>query len=119
MNFEASTTVETTTTTSFDSINQFMAVFMIIIGVLALYSAFTGKGPAFKNDYPKSMKEEANALLRKFCWIIGPVAIASGVLDYMQVPWGYWAGLALMLPAIVVYVIIFRRKFKEQLKKKR
>lgn len=101
-----------------EDMNQFMAVFMIIIGVFALYSAFTGKGPAFKNDYPKAMKQEANKMLQKFCWIVGPVATVTGVLDYMGYDWAYWVSMGITLPAIVVYMIIFRRKFKEYLKKK-
>jgi len=90
---------------------------MIIIGVLALYSAFTGKGPAFNNDYPKAMKEDANKMLRKFCWIIGPIAIGTGVLDYLGYSWAYWVSLGTIMPAIIVYLIIFRRRFKDYLKK--
>ena len=98
--------------------NQFMAVFMIIIGVLALYSAFTGKGPAFKNDYPKAMKKDANEMLRKFCWVLGPVVTASGILEYMGMEWAYWAGLAIIAPTLVVYFVMFRKRFKQYLSKK-
>jgi len=101
-----------------ESMNQMMAVFMIIVGALALYSAFTGKGPAFNNDYPKAMKEDANKMLRKFCWIIGPIAVATGVLDYLGYSWAYWVSLGTIMPAIIVYLIIFRRRFKDYLKKK-
>lgn len=96
-----------------------MAMFMVIIGVFTLYSAVTGKGPAFNNDYPKAMKVEANKLLRNFCWLIGPVAVVTGVLDYMITDmWPYWVSMGIIIPAIVVYVIIFRKRFKEYLKKK-
>lgn len=96
-------------------INGFMSIMMIIIGAFALYSAFTGKGPAFKNDYPKAMKEDANEMLRKFCWLVGPVSLITGVLEYMKYDWAYWVGMAIIIPAIVVYMIIFRRRFKKYL----
>ncbi|MGI5848719.1 MAG: hypothetical protein ACOX8Q_01390 [Christensenellales bacterium] len=97
---------------------QLMAAFMIIAGVLALYAAITGKGPVLKNSYPKAMKEDANKLLRKFCWLIGPVATVTGVLDFMGYSWAYWISIAIILPAIVAYYIIFRKRFKQHLKKK-
>ena len=96
---------------------QFMAVFMIVIGGFIFYSAITGKGPAYKNDYPKEMKEEANAFLRKFCWIVGPATLITGILDYLEYPWIYWISLGLILPGIIVYIIMFRRKFKKYLNK--
>jgi cytochrome bd-type quinol oxidase subunit 2 len=116
------------------SLNSFMSLFMVFIGVLSLYAAFTGKGPVFNNDYPKSMKEDANKLLRKFCWYIGPVTLITGGMDYFwvrivgeevvnnspfiiaQLP--FLLSMVLTVPAIVIYVVIFRKRFKEQLKKK-
>ena len=96
---------------------QMMAIFTIIIGVFALYSAFTGKGPAFKSDHPKEMKEEADKMLRTFCWIVGPVLLVTGVLDYMGYTWAYFISMGVVLPGIVVYMILFRKKFKKYLKK--
>ncbi len=90
---------------------------MAIIGVFVLYSAITGKGPAFKNDYPKAMKEDADKMMRKFCWIIGPIVTVTGVLDYMGYSWAYWVSLATVMPAIIVYMILFRKRFKKYLKK--
>lgn len=95
-----------------------MAAFMAICGALALYSAFTGKGPAFKNDYPKGMKEEADKMMRKFCWIFGPIALVTGVLDYMGYSWAYWVSLATILPGVIVYIVLFRKRFKNYLKKR-
>jgi hypothetical protein len=96
-----------------------MSLFMIIAGVLALWFAIKGSAPGFKNDYPKEMKEDADKMLRKFCWIIGPVAIITGVLQmiYPEEVWVYWVSLAIIVPAITVYVILFRKKFKKHLKK--
>jgi hypothetical protein len=115
------TATEGTTTGTMESMDKFMSGFMVIIGLFALYSAFTGKGPAFKNDYPKAMQAEANKMMRTFLWIIAPVITILGVLDYMKDQWGtdwaYWVSLCFTLPAIVVYFILFRRKFKQYLKK--
>jgi hypothetical protein len=82
--------------------NQMMAGIMVLIGAMALYYAITGRGKVFENDYPKGMKEEANIMLRKFLWIV--------------YAWAYYIGLV-VLPLIIVYYIIFRRKFSKYLKK--
>lgn len=95
-----------------------MAAIMVIGGAMSMYYAITGQGKAFENDYPKSMKEEANSMLRKFLWIIGPIALASGVLELVGYPWGYYVGLAI-IPLIVVYVIMFRSRFKDVLKNRK
>ncbi len=116
-----------------DNLNSMMSLFMVFIGLFTLYAAFTGKGPVFNNDYPKAMKEDANKMLRKFCWYIGPVATITGGLDYFwekligteavqdsifliaQMP--FLLSMLLIIPAIVVYVIQFRKRFKQYLKK--
>lgn len=98
--------------------NKMMAMFMVIIGVFAFYSAITGKGPAYKNDYPKAMQAEAHKMLRTFCWIVAPIATVTGVLDYLGYSWAYWISLGAILPLIIVYVIIFRKRFKNYLYKK-
>ena len=95
-----------------------MSAFMAIFGALALYSAFTGKGPAFKNDYPKAMKEDADKLTRLFCWIFGPIALVTGVLDFMGHQWAFWASFVVIIPGFVIYIIIFRKRFKKYLDKK-
>jgi hypothetical protein len=115
-------------------LNGMMSLFMVLIGVFALYAAFTGKGPVFNNDYPKVMKEDANKMLRKFCWYIGPVTLITGGLDYFwakivgetvvkegafviaQLP--FLLSISFTIPAIVVYMVMFRKRFKQYLKKK-
>jgi cytochrome bd-type quinol oxidase subunit 2 len=111
----------TTGGTSLDSMDQFMSGFMVLVGLFAIYSAVTGKGPAFKNDYPVAMQAEANKMMRTFCWIIGPVVTIFSILEYMKNDWGtswaYWVNLGITVPAIIVYVVLFRRKFKKYLKR--
>lgn len=97
--------------------NQLMAGIMVLAGAMSLYYAFTGNGKVYENDYPKAMKEEANKFLRAFLWMIAPIALASGILEFSGFSWGYFIGLAI-LPMIIVYYILFRRKFREYLKKK-
>jgi hypothetical protein len=95
-----------------------MSIFIIIAGVLATWFAIFGKAPGFKNDYPKEMKEDADRLLRNFCWALGPIAIASGILEMIPgLEWTYWVGLAIILPLVIAYIIVFRIKFKKYLKK--
>jgi len=96
--------------------NQLMAGFSVLIGLFALYSAITGKGPAYKNDYPKAMQADAAKMMRIFCAIIGPVVTTFGVLDYLGYKWAFIVNACITIPAIVVYAIIFRRKFKQYLK---
>ena len=95
---------------------QMTTYFMIIIGVLALYSAITGKGPAYKNDYPKEMKEEANKMMRIACWIAAPIMIVTGILELQGLRWAYYVSLGTIVPGCIVFVILFRRKFKKYLK---
>ena len=40
---------------------DFMIIFNLVIGIYALYAGITGKGAAYKNDYPKKIQAEANA----------------------------------------------------------
>ncbi len=97
-------------------INNMMTIITIAIGVFALYSAITGKGPAFKNDYPKTMKEDANKMLRMACWIAGPILLVSGVLEYIGFNWAFFISLFTMLPGCILYAVLFRKKFKKYLK---
>ena len=96
--------------------NQMMSIFSILIGAFALYSAITGKGPAFKSDYPKAMKAEADKMLRIACWVAGPIMLITGILDYMGHSWAFFISMGTILPGIVVYMILFRKKFKQYLK---
>jgi len=100
--------------------NQLMNIIIVVAGAMAIYYAITGKGGVYNNDYPKEIKEEANNFTRKFLWILGPVALISGLLPFFQgLEWTYWIGMILILPTIIVYVILFRMKFGKYLKKKK
>jgi hypothetical protein len=96
--------------------NQMMAIITVIAGVLAFWYAILGKAPGFNMDYPKEIKADAEKMLRQFCWIIGPVALASGILELVGYAWAGYISL-LTLPVIIVYVILYRKRFKKYLKK--
>ena len=99
----------------FDSM---FGIINIAIGVFALYSAFTGKGPAYKSDYPPEVKEGADKLLRTMCWVIGPILLVQGVLDYRgQGDISMWLMIPVFL-AIVVYMVIFFKRYWRILHKK-
>ncbi len=116
----SSPTAGTAGGTGLTNMDSFMAIFMIVIGVFTLYSAITGKGPAYKNDYPKAMQADANKMMRIFCWIIGPIVTVFGVLDYMNLPWAgdwlNWVSIGVTLTIVIAYFILFRRRFKQYLK---
>ena len=101
--------------------DNLFSIITIAAGVFAIYSAITGKGPAFRSDYPASMQKEATQFLRKFLWIIGPAALISGVLDFLypESMWPYIGGIIVIIPTIIIYSILFRKKFREDLKRMR
>jgi len=109
------------TTGNMGMFDNFFSLLLFAAGAFMIYSAVVGKGPAFRADYPASMQKEATALLRKFYWILGPVAAITGILDfiYKDSIWPYIVSIAIIMPTIVVYIIIFRRKFKDDLKRMR
>lgn len=102
-----------------NGLNEMMSIITIIVGALATWYAIFGKAPGFNNDYPKEMKADAEKMLRNFCWIIGPVAVVTGALEVLlpNLEWVFWVGMAIILPVIVVYMILFRKRFKQYLKK--
>ena len=96
-----------------ENFSSMFAFINVAIGVFALYSAVTGKGPAFKNECPESIKADANKLLRTVCWIIGPILVAEGVLEYL----GYtklagWFIVPVVL-TIIGYLVIFFKKYSK------
>jgi len=94
-----------------DNFTSMFTFINLIIGVFTIYSAITGRGPVYKNDYPESIKADTNRLLRIVCWIVGPLFIAMAALDYF----GYnMISLYLMVPVtitIIVYLVIFFKKY--------
>ena len=104
--------------------NMFL-ILNLAIGIYATYAAIAGKGAVYKSDLPKSIKQDADALLRKFLFVIGPLMIVFTALEYFNV-FGVGAkqivaavGIVLVLLLIIAYVIIFRKKYGKYLKKTR
>ena len=108
-----------------ENMNGMMRIINLAIGIWATYSAISGKGAVYKNDYPKAIKEEANAFMRKFLWFIGPfMVVTTGalyLLEYLGVSSQAvlifdLASVAIVVITVVVYVILFRRRFGKYLK---
>lgn len=104
-----------------ETYDSMFGYFFAFAGVMSLYFAFTGKGMAYKSDYPKEIKEDADKLLRVFLWIIGPLLIAQGILDIKgitaQYRYLYLIFMVVALGILTVYFIIFRKRFGKALKK--
>ncbi len=99
---------------------DFMIIFNLVIGIYALYAGITGKGAAYKNDYPKKIQAEANALMRKFLLIAGPIMIAGSAIEYFKVFGDFSSMIGLitigiLLVMVVGYIIIFRRRYGKYL----
>lgn len=98
-----------------------MGTFTLLIGLFTLYSAIVGKGPAFKSDYPKEMKESHDKLLRKFLWVFSPILIAQGALDLTEnnPNWLFAVFFFVLTGLIAVYLVIFYKRYGNVLKKQR
>ncbi len=102
---------------NFDSMFGYM---FMGIGGMCIYYAIRGKGMAFNNQIPPQIKAESDKLLRVFLWILGPVVFAQGYCDTTgltaQHGFIYPLFFGLSVAILVVYFIIFRKKFGKVLK---
>ena len=108
-----------------ENMDGMLRIINLVIGVWATYAAISGKGAAYKNDYPKAIKADADALMRKFLWVIGPFMLVSTGLLYLLEYLGVHAdivriidlvSIAIVIALVVVYVVILRKRFGEYLK---
>jgi len=103
---------------SYDSMFGYM---FIGIGAMCVYYAIRGKGMAYNNHLPQQIKAESDKLLRLFLWILGPVVMAQGYCDVKgitaQYGFLYPLFLGLSVTILVVYFILFRKKFGSALKR--
>lgn len=98
-----------------------ISIFQIVVGAYAIYAAISGKGMAYKNDYPENVKAHANKLSRIFFGILGPLALIVGIIGYIN-PFTevinrviMIAGLSMIAVAFIVYLIVFRVRFGKYL----
>lgn len=64
--------------------NMFV-IFEVGLGVYILYGAVMKSGQMFKNEnIKKGMEEKYRHLVRLFSFILGPLMIALGVVDYLN-----------------------------------
>ena len=61
------------------------SLFELGLGAYLLYCSFTNKGQLFRNDnIKKGMEKEYHRLIRLFGFILGPMMIALGAVDYLS-----------------------------------
>ena len=104
-----------------DSINSMMTIFNVVIGIYCLYAAISGKGAAYKNEYPESIKEPARKSMRLLLAVVGPLTLAMGICEYFHVFGDANAtiqliGIGVLLALIIGYIVWFRVKFRKELK---
>ena len=110
------------------NMNSMMVWFNIFIAVYLLYYAIKGSGKVYENDYPKEMKEEHAKFLRMFCWVTGVGMLVLSILEYISISNADAAAgsfnspftivsIVYVLACIVVYFVVFQKKFRPYLKK--
>lgn len=84
--------------------NMFV-IFEVGLGVYVLYGAIMKSGQMFKNEnIKKGMEEQYRNMIRTFSFILGPLMIALGVVDYLNVNSGNggWA-----IPLYILWGLTF------------
>lgn len=84
--------------------NMFV-IFEVGLGVYILYGAIMKSGQMFKNEnIKKGMEEQYRKLIRLFSFILGPLMVALGVVDYFNIRSGNggWN-----IPLIVLWGLTF------------
>lgn len=96
--------------------DNFFSMFQAFIGIYLLYAAFTGKGQAYKNDNIKKEKREEYArFMRTFCFIMGPLFLASAAFDYAKITVGGYityalTGIGIVYALVATYRMTERKK---------
>lgn len=82
----------------------------VIIGIYLIYSAITGKGAAYKDEnIKKEKKDEFKKMMRLFCAIFGPIALAAGGFEYLKMMVLSQVFYALFFIGIVLlFIYVFR-----------
>ena len=104
-----------------EGMDNMLIIFNVVIGGYATYAAIVGKGAAYKNDYPKAIQADANALLRRFLFILGPLLLLSSAIEYFNLLGSAtkiftFASIIAAVVIIVVYIVLFRKRFGKYLK---
>ena len=100
-----------------DNVNSMMAMFNLIIGAICAYCAITGKGFAYKNEYPKEVKPEADRMMRILLAILAPIMLFMGAEDYFSLFEDNISFIvqitctALVFVGVVAYIVWIRVKF--------
>ena len=106
-----------------NDVTGMMSIFNLLIGALCAYCAITGKGMAYKNEYPKEMKAEADRMMRILLAVLAPLMLFMGAEDYFslfQDNVSYVVQITLTVIVfllVVAYIVWLRVKFGKILDK--
>ena len=89
----------------------------IAIGAYLLYAGISGKGNVYQNNrLPDEVKDDAKKLLRVITLILGAILFVSGIFEAFHLfPQNIvmLASIAACIVVLVIYYILFRKKFGE------
>lgn len=94
-----------------DLYSQMFNAFLVLAGFYMLCGAATGKGSLFKTDrVKKGLEEKYRRFIRWFCLAGGPLALATGALDYLKLaPYSTILFVAFTVFVIAAAVVIVLR----------
>ena len=89
----------------------------IAIGAYLLYAGISGKGNVYQNNrLPEEVQGEAKKLLRVITLILGAILFVSGIFEafhLFQQEIVMLASIGACVIVLIVYYILFRKKFGE------
>ena len=103
--------------------NMFV-IFEVGLGVYILYGAIMKTGQMFKNEnIKKGMEEKYRNMMRTLSFILGPLMIATGVVDYLNIrsgngSWNIPLGILWGLTFVgVILLFVFTLRMTDRSKK--
>ena len=89
-----------------ENINSMMSMFNLLVGVLCAYCAITGKGFAYKNEYPKEVKPEADKMMRILLAVVAPLMLLMGAEDYFELFTDDVSFVIQMVCTVLVFLLV-------------
>ncbi|MGI6664669.1 MAG: hypothetical protein ACOX3W_04570 [Christensenellaceae bacterium] len=102
----------------FDNI---LSILLMVTGAYVLICGLSRKGGIYKNDYPEEVKDRITKNTSIFAIYIGLVVTATGILDFYTDKFPAFRvytliGMGLTVVSVVIYAIVFRKKFGSYLR---
>ncbi len=89
-----------------DNVTNMMSMFNLLIGLLCAYCAITGKGLAYKNEYPKEVKPEADRMMRILLAVLAPLMLFMGAEDYFSLFPDNVSFVVQMVLTVLVFLLV-------------